>query len=376
MSMKIMTASRFLVILACLVTGEFCFAQPQPPSQLFVVEKDGKSGFIDITGKLVIPLQFDQADSFHEGLALVVIKGRKSFIDISGHALFEAKYDVIREFSEGLCAVNVGEKRIANIGLISDPGKWGYIDKTGKLVIPMKYTHAENFSEGLAAIKDGDKGAFIDHDTKVVFEVPLDVTLGFHEGIAGVLYKGSLAYFDRAGKKISPPLEYGPKSNSFSEGLVPVEMRGKTGYMDRSGKIVIQPQFEDAEDFRGGLAPVKIHGDETTWCPRDQSGSRKGFTNKWGYIDKTGKIVIPAQYESAEPFSEGLGAIQNCDEAFYIDRAGKKIILGNFRYASSFAGGLARVEIMAKDGLQTGFIDRSGKLVWGPIKESPPRTSP
>jgi len=350
--------------LLCLLTGHVCVAQPQSKTELFSIEKDGKFGFIDRTGKVVIAPQFDSVSGFSEGLALAVRDRRKFFIDTSGHTVFEAKFDIVNNFSEGLAAVNIGEKRIPNIGLISDPGKWGYIDKTGQLVIPMKFTHAENFSEGLAAINDGDSGAIIDHNGKIIFKVPLDVTLGFHEGIAGVLYRGSLSYFDRTGKQISPPLGYGPKNYSFSEGLVPVEIKGKTGFMDRNGKLAIVPQFEDAEDFSEGLAPVKVRSDETTWCTREESGSRKGFTMKWGYIDKTGKLVIPAQYESAAPFSEGLAAINNCDEAFFIDKTGKKIVLGNFRYASSFVGGLSRVEVVTTDALSWGYIDKTGKIVW------------
>lgn len=361
---------KVLVILACLFGCGTAPAQPQSASQLIAVEKDGKSGFIDHTGKVVIPFRFDKAYDFHEGLALVTVQGKKSFIDSTGRILFAARYDIIKDFSEGLCAVNIGEKRIANIGLISDPGKWGYIDKTGKLAIPMKFTHAEDFSEGLAAIKDGDRGAFIDHDARIVFEVPLDVTLGFHEGVVGVLYKGLLAYFDRMGKKISPPLKYGPKSNSFSEGLVPVEMNGKTGFMNRTGQIVIEPQFEDAEDFSEGLAPVKLRSDETTWCPPEPSGSRKGFTMKWGYIDQTGKIVVAPQYESAAPFSEGLAAIDQCDEGFFIDKTGKKVVLGNFSYVSPFRNGLSRVNIGVNQHRTWGLIDKTGKMIWGPAKGS------
>ncbi|HYX30966.1 MAG TPA: WG repeat-containing protein [Pyrinomonadaceae bacterium] len=360
--------SRFVLLLLGLMLCSVSVAQPKSDAQLFAVAKDGQYGFIDRTGKIVIPLQFDSASPFSEGLALVTLKDKKFFIDTTG-VMFEAKFDIIKEFSEGLAAVNIGEKRIPNIGLISDPGKWGYIDKTGKLVIPMKFTHAESFSEGLAAISEGDRGAFIDHEAKTVFEVPLDVTLGFREGIAGVLYKGTLAYFDRTGKQISPPLDYGPSSHSFSEGLVPVGIKGKTGFMDRTGKIVIAAQFEDAEDFREGLAPVKVRSDETTWCPREASGSRKGFTMKWGYIDKTGKVVIPPQFESAAPFSEGLAAINQCDEGFFIDKSGKKIMLGDFRYVSPFAAGLSRVDVMTKDGLRWGLIDKTGKVIWGPSKE-------
>ena len=358
-----------LVVLACLIACQFCVAQPQADSHLLAVEKDGKTGFIDHTGKVVIPFHFDQARSFHEGLALVTLKGKQYFIDTTGRVQFEVKYDIIRDFSEGLAAVNIGETRIPNIGLISNPGKWGYLDKTGKLIIAMKFTHAESFSEGLAAIKDGDKGAFIDHDGKIIFEVPLDVTLGFSEGIVGVLYRGTLSYLDRTGKNVSPPLGYGPRGHSFSEGLVPVEIKGKTGFMDRTGKIVIEPQFEDAEEFREGLAPVKVHSEETTWCPREPSGSRKGFTMKWGYIDRTGKLVIPAEFESASSFSEGLGAINQCDQGFFVDKTGKKIVLGKFSYVSPFGDGLSRIDIGVNEDRWWGLIDKTGKMIWGPTKD-------
>jgi WG containing repeat len=361
-------ANRIVVIIFCLIACRVCLAQPQSEKQLFSIEKDGKSGFIDSSGRVVIAPQFDTAHGFSEGLAFVTRDGKKFFIDKTGRIVFEAKFDLVGNFSEGLAAVNIGETRIPNIGLIANPGKWGYIDKTGKLVLAMKYTHAESFSEGLAAIKEGDRGAFIDHSGKIIFEVPLDVTVGFHEGVAGVLYHGTLAYFDRTGKQISPPLGYGPRSYSFSEGLVTVEIKGKSGFMDRTGRMVIEPQFDDADNFSEGLAPVKIGSDETTWCPREESGSRKGFTMKWGFIDKTGKLVIPAQYESVSQFSEGLAAINSCNEAFFIDPTGKKVISGNFEFATPFFGGLASVEGTTKNGRWWGYIDKSGKMIWGPEK--------
>jgi hypothetical protein len=138
--------------------------------------------------------------------------------------------------------------------------------------------------------------------------------------------------------------------------------------MDRTGKLLIEPKFEDAENFSEGLAPVKVHSEETVWCPADQSGNRSGATMIWGYIGKTGKIVIPAVFNSAEPFREGLAAVSKCDQAYFIDKSGHTVIKGNFTYASSFSGGLARVETLTKDGLLWGYVDKTGKLVWGPVK--------
>jgi hypothetical protein len=58
----------------------------------------------------------------------------------------------------------------------------------------------------------------------------------------------------------------------FSEGLAPVQVGGKFGFIDKTGKMVIPPKYDDAFSFSEGLALVKI-GD------------------KFRYIDKTGKFV-------------------------------------------------------------------------------------
>src|SRR5437016_7429248 len=154
-----------LITLALLPGASSFRIQAQNPDTLFLVEKDGKSGYIDRIGKVVIPLQFDSANDFHEGLALVMTGGEKFFVDPSGRVLIKARFDIVNNFSEGLAAVNNGQVR-NSIGLIANPGKWGYIDRTGKLAIPMKFTHAEDFSEGLAAVQDGSRAGFIDHTGK------------------------------------------------------------------------------------------------------------------------------------------------------------------------------------------------------------------
>jgi hypothetical protein len=361
---------RVIIALHLLAVAPALLAQTQIPAgrELFTVEQAGKWGFIDRAGKIVIPAQFDSANDFHEGLALVTAQGKKLFIDASGRVVVTPQFDIVHNFSEGLTAVNVGEKRIPNLGLISNPGKWGYIDKTGKLAIPLKFTHAEDFSEGLAAVTDGEHSGFIDHAGKFVFNVPLDVTLGFHEGIVGVLLRGTVSYYDRNGKRIPIATDYGPKSNSFSEGLVPIETKGKWGFMDPTGTLVIEAKFEDAENFSEGLAPVKVQVSETVWCPAGESGNRSGTTMMYGYIDKTGKMVIPAVFNSVEPFSEDVAAVRKCDEAVFIDRTGKTVISGHFTYASSYSGGLASFQTLTKDGLLSGYVNRSGKIVWGPTK--------
>jgi hypothetical protein len=54
--------------------------------------------------------------------------------------------------------------------------------------------------------------------------------------------------------------------------LFPIKQLDKWGFIDRTGKLVIPPQFFHARNFSDGLAPVWL-------SPRR------------GYIDKTGKFV-------------------------------------------------------------------------------------
>lgn len=75
-----------------------------------------------------------------------------------------------------------------------------------------------------------------------------------------------------------------------SRNLFPVAVSASWGYADRSGKMVIPPQFEQTFDFHEGLANVRIAG-------------------KYGYVDEHGVQVIPPQFDMPSDFSEGLGGV-------------------------------------------------------------------
>ncbi len=62
------------------------------------------------------------------------------------------EYDYAESFSEGLAGVC---RKIINV-------KYGYIDKTGKVVVPLEYDDVGSFSDGLAVVRKDQKYGYID----------------------------------------------------------------------------------------------------------------------------------------------------------------------------------------------------------------------
>lgn len=124
---------------------------------LCCVEKDGKIGYIDSQGNIVVDFKFVPLDGgnygFFDGLALVYDGNKEVFIDKQGNIALIPQYVVCSSFFEGLCIVK------------NDNGKCGFMDKQGNVVIDFQYDAIYSmFSEGLALVEKDGKCAFIDHN--------------------------------------------------------------------------------------------------------------------------------------------------------------------------------------------------------------------
>ncbi len=138
----------------------------------------------------------------------------------------------------------------------------------------------------------------------------------------------------------------------FKEGLAIVKKDGsydQYGFIDRSGQIVIEADFTYVDSFREGLATV-------------QKRIPQSRRYRCGYIDTKGQVVIPLQFNDAREFSENLAAVKINDKYGYIDKAGKMIISPQFDDAFPFSEGRAKVVLKGR----CGFIDTAGNIVVEP----------
>ena len=88
-----------------------------------------------------------------------------------------------------------------------------------------------------------------------------------------------------------------------------VSIKNKYGYINKTGKEIIPLQFDDADIFSEELAPVKISG-------------------KWGYINRYGELIIPVTFDFAKPFSEGLALVNVGGEFKPNQESGKSSFIG------------------------------------------------
>jgi hypothetical protein len=126
-----------------------------------VVGKE-KKGFIDRSGKLIIPMQYRQATIFSEGLAFIkeVVDSPVIAINTKGEEVFRLPdaYNA-RRFSEGLAAFLESETRL-----------WGFVNKKGDVVIKPQYKVVGDFSCGLAAAGSKEAYGFINTKGDMVIE--------------------------------------------------------------------------------------------------------------------------------------------------------------------------------------------------------------
>jgi len=282
------------------------------------VEKDGKWGAIDKANKTVVPFAYDGTIGFSDGKTIVQKNGKWGAIDKTGKTVIPFVYDGIGKFCNGMCLV---------WKIVNGFPKYGYVDSNGKLVIPCTYDAASAFdSNGYATVGNYEGNTFwiehgvINKNGKIVVPLKYNLIGEFKEGLCyvgqrvdntGVRYK--YGYINYSGELVVPMIY--DTAESFSEGLARIGVRNTQipsvwaffyGYIDTKGNVIVEPnKYDSAGDFSEGLAVVG----ENTFEELSVGGYESPYPPKYIFVDSSGKEIYTKQERIQGTFSESSDGI-------------------------------------------------------------------
>jgi len=222
------------------------------------------------------------------------------------------------------------------------------IDKYGVLSSPI-FQEADDAYERLVAVRKSNQWGFFDIETKVERYFGYTKTYSYSDGLALVQQYPNTFFIDSENKPVTGNLNY-DHIGYFSEGLCPVARREngvfKYGFIDKTGRLVIPIQYDSVKRFKDDVSYVM-----------------KG--KEWLRINSRGVVQHRYPYHASLHVSDD-GVILSFifymnNSAIYVDRDGRTLDLPRM-YAAGNANN-NRITMRDSISLKYGYKDYIGE--WG-----------
>lgn len=187
-------------------------------NNLIFVERGGKVGAIDMTGKQIVPFIYTGVRESNEGLAIVIANDKSAVINQSGKIILPLDKYGLLNLRENGCILVVSAKN----------GKWGLIDQNGKTVLPYEYYGIGPMNDNYV-VANNEKGcAVFNKDGDIIVPFGDFDFIGYYvsENMVDVRKNGLTGYINLP-EYIAPP-DYWAKpevDRAIAAGLVPEDMR-------------------------------------------------------------------------------------------------------------------------------------------------------
>jgi WG containing repeat len=278
------------------------------------VQKDQVFGFLNYCGEEVVQYQYERAEPFNQGKALVK-KADWFFVDVAGSEsnALEGVADA-KALSGGLSWVKMTNGKAAIItnhydeskqtlsGLydaiepffkheifkVSKNGKLGLLDISGSLLTEVIYDRIEptNF-KGVYKVEVNKKFGILDSTFKAVYKPVFDEITAFNEsGVARCKEGVNYRFLTQKTLKASRSYDFVSEFNAFGVATVTDEMK-KVGLIDANLNVLVPPSYLWIGNFNQfGLANA---------CHSE---------GHCGVIKTDGSVVIPMEFEEVSAFNK------------------------------------------------------------------------
>lgn len=297
------------------------YTEDQPIEAIYL----DKKGLIDCQNNTIVPFEFDEIGNFNnQGIVWVKKNNLYGLYSKEGTLLQPCEMAEVYTLSaKGEKQPVTFEKNLTlpdSLVFIVCNERIGVMDATsGNTLIPSSYKHLTPIINGKLFYKSNGKWGIVSLENQIIQQAVYEKVVAGNESLTEThiptqLLKANMYVSDsglwgmlrRDGTKLIP-VRY-DSLGTYSENRIVAKKSGKYGYLDESGKEVIPFVHFGAADFSDELAAVQ-----------DEKG-------KFLFINKTGEIVIkPHSYDKVGKFVNGTCKVYRKDKVWEIDKEGKKV---------------------------------------------------
>lgn len=293
-----------------------------------------KWGVYDSKGKQVLPIRFGEVRIQPTGLIVAELDKKWGIADVKGTTLAPFTYQLIGDFEYGRAKAMNNDA----MGIITKEGRW--------LAEPVfEAVHIVN--DSLCVYYTGGKAGIINTRTRQM-RLSVDDVEVMENGYMRVRNNGKYGLFNQKGREIIP-IQYDAISDFSADSMITVQVADKKGLMQLRGygpcKVVLKPNvlYQELQVMQEERVGVKIN-------------------NRYGFIDKEGRLRIANRYENVLPFSEQMAGIQIKGKWGFIDKAEQLRVQPFYDEVQQFKNGVA----MVRKGNLWGFTDKNGREIVKP----------
>ncbi len=264
----------------------------------------------DNMGDMILEPEWEEIAGFGQGLIAAKQNGRWGFVDISGTIVIPFMYDDALPFMEDYAVVTQGSNAF-------------YIDMDGDVVSPL-YEEAHPFAGARALVKQNGKFGYIDPSFQTVVRCVYDNAFTFEEGVAVVVLDGQYQCIDEDGNELTQPMD----DLFFNEGgYILMLDGGYWGLYDLQAEgYIIAPQYDNMRYLAYGLLPVYLEGEGWMFVDLENNVIPNGVYDDVlpfsegvaavekdelaGLIDEEGHIVAALEWDNIRPCSYGMAMVE------------------------------------------------------------------